>query len=81
MTRDPLALGRGLVFGAVWLVWLAGGYAFTEMHRPIRTWLREAPQLEQLGAVVWVLISTVLLACAIMYSIRAFAGSRQQPRA
>jgi hypothetical protein len=81
MTRDSLALGRGLVLGAIWLVWLAGGYIFAGIHHPIGEWLSNAAPLEKLGFAVWVVTSTALLACAIMYCIRAFTRPRREPRA
>ena len=81
MAKDPSALMRGLIFGAAWLVWVSGGYAYALMHSPVRAWLSDAAPLVKVAVVVWVFVSASLLFCALMYTIRGFARSHNQPRA
>jgi hypothetical protein len=81
MATDPSTLGRGLIFGAAWLVWLLTGYAYVRMHSAIPgNFLGSLSQQEKIILYGWVLVSTVLLFYAVSLTIRGFAGQPKQTR-
>lgn len=81
MAKDPSTLGRGLFFGAAWLLWLLAGYAYVRMHNAIPgEFLHSLSQAGKIMVGGWVLVSTTLLFYAIALTIRGFAGQSGAPR-
>jgi hypothetical protein len=81
MIKDPLKLGRGLIVAAAWLVWFFTGYAYAQMHGPIKSFLSTMSRAETAVFACWLLVSTCLLYYAVAAIIRGLASSPNQPRA
>lgn len=67
MTKDPSTLGRGLMFGIAWLIWLLGGYAYLRMHGAA---LGDFSAPDKIVLSAWTLVSTGLLFYAIALALR-----------
>jgi len=81
MSKDPVTLARGIILGLAWLAWFFAGFAYGQMHGPIKAFLGSMSQQQTAFFACWLLVSISLLYYAVVTIIRGLTGSSNRPRA